>query len=58
MVADLLVRLVPTRVAQRFPDDRTESLAGCTYRASNCAEACVETATFAVASWFALPPFR
>ena len=58
MVADLLVRLVPTTAAERFPDERTESLAGCSIPCLELAETSVETATFAVASRFALPPFR
>ncbi len=58
MVADLLVRLIPTGSAERFPDERSESLAGCHIPCLELAEACVETATFAVASWLALPPFR
>lgn len=58
MVADLLVRLIPNGSAERFPDEKTESLAGCDIPCLELAEARVETATFAVASWLALPPFR
>ena len=57
MVADLLV-IVPTTAAERFPDEMTESLAGCSIPCLELAQTSVMTATFAVASRLALPPFR
>ena len=58
MVADLLVRLVPDTASQRFPEERTEKLAGCSVPCLEFATACRETAAFAVAGRFSMPPFR
>jgi serine kinase of HPr protein (carbohydrate metabolism regulator) len=58
MVADLLVRLVADTVAQRFQEEKTESLAGCRIPCLEFGAGSVETATWALASRFSIPPFR
>jgi serine kinase of HPr protein (carbohydrate metabolism regulator) len=58
MVADLLIRLVADEASERFQEERTETLAGCSIPCLEFAAASVEAATFAVASRFSMPPFR
>ncbi len=58
MVADLIVRLVPAAAAQRFPENKTESLLGCRIPCLELAAGNVQAAVLAVASWFSAPPFR
>jgi hypothetical protein len=58
MVTDLLVRLVTDEASQRFQEERTELLAGCSIPCFEFAATSVKSATFAVASRFLIPPFR
>jgi serine kinase of HPr protein (carbohydrate metabolism regulator) len=58
MVADLIVRLVPATEAQRFPEERTESLEGCGLPCLVLAARNAPAAVFAVASRLSAPPFR
>jgi serine kinase of HPr protein (carbohydrate metabolism regulator) len=58
MIVDLLVRLVPPTAAQRFPEGRIESLAGCSLPCLELVTGNVQAAVFAVASWFSVAPFR
>ena len=58
MVADLLIRLVADAASQRFQEEKTESLAGCSIPCLEFAADSVEMAIFAVSSRFSMPPFR
>ncbi len=58
MVADLLVRLVPAVEAQRFPEERSESLGDCKLPSIALAARNAPAAVFAVASRLSAPPFR
>lgn len=58
MIADLLLRLVPSAAAQRFPEALTESVAGCDLACLELTARNAQAAVFAVASWFSIPPFR
>lgn len=58
MIADLIVQLVPASDAQRFPEDKAESLVGCSVACLELADGNAQAAVFAVASWFSAAPFR
>lgn len=58
MVADLVVRLVPSAQAQRFSLGLTESVAGCDLACLELAARNAQAAVLAVASWFSICPFR
>jgi serine kinase of HPr protein (carbohydrate metabolism regulator) len=57
MIADLLVRLVPSAAAQRFPEVLTESVAACDLACLELTARNARAAVLAVASWFSIPPF-